>query len=175
MSGRFSIPSSCGLLNFIERGETFVCEFVCVCACVCARACVCVCMYMVLRLWHTHERRRCGFCQLLAAEWEKVAANLKHMIYIGAVDTERSPVVAGSHFDDANPIQGVPTIKLFIPTGKKGRPKVVAYNGERKAKAIVAFLTQHMPNHVTVLRDSDASHDRFLNDKTKPKVVRLPF
>jgi hypothetical protein len=33
-------------------------------------------------------------------------------------------------------LQGVPTIKLYIPTGKKGKPKVITYNGERKAKVL---------------------------------------
>lgn len=57
-------------------------------------------------------------------------------------------------------LQGVPTVKLYIPSGKKGRPRVMTYPGERKAKAIVNFVTQHMPNHVVVLKDSDGSHDR---------------
>jgi hypothetical protein len=85
---------------------------------------------------------------------------MRRQIHIGAVDTERNPAVASSHSDDGNPIQGVPTIKLFIPTRNKGKPRVVVYNGERKAKAIITFLTQHMPNHVSVLKDADGSHDR---------------
>ena len=44
----------------------------------------------------------------------------------------------------------------------------MTYLGERKAKAIVDFVTQHMPNHVVVLKDADGSHDRELTLNPKP-------
>jgi len=116
-------------------------------------------------------REGCGYCQLLTPEWEKVAANLKHLVKVAAVDTERNRQVASKHYDDANPIQGVPTIKLYIPSGKPGKPRVMTYQGERKAKAIVNFLTSYMPDHVIRLKKQDGSYDAWMDDKSTPKVV----
>lgn len=69
----------------------------------------------------------------------------------------------------------MPTIKLYIPQygkdGKRLKPKVVVYEGERKAKAIVNFLTGYMPDYSIRLRMQDGSYQRFMDDKSLPKVV----
>ncbi|KAK3238485.1 hypothetical protein CYMTET_51508 [Cymbomonas tetramitiformis] len=101
-------------------------------------------------------REGCGYCQLLTPEWEKVAKNLKMLVRIGAVDTEKERQLssASEHGDPSNPINGVPTIKLFKPVnggGKgsnKNKKEIIVYNGERKAKAMIAFFSEHMPSHV---------------------------
>ncbi|KAJ1486354.1 thioredoxin-like protein [Baffinella frigidus] len=116
-------------------------------------------------------REGCGYCQLLTPEWEKVAENLKHLVRLGGVNTETARELSSDHADPSNPINGVPTLKLYIPTAVKGKPKVIIYQGERKAKAIITFLTAHMPNFVVQLKHADGSHDRFLADKSKAKVV----
>jgi thiol-disulfide isomerase/thioredoxin len=113
----------------------------------------------------------CGYCQLLTPEWEKAAENLKHLVYLGGVNTETARALAADHADPNNPIKGVPTIKLYIPSEVKGKPRVVVYEGERKAKAIVKFFIAHMPNFTHQLRHADGSHERFLADKSMPKVI----
>ena len=50
-------------------------------------------------------REGCGYCQLLTPIWEKVAENLKHLVKVAAVDTERSGSLASNHADASNPIQ----------------------------------------------------------------------
>jgi hypothetical protein len=59
---------------------------------------------------HT-KQQGCGYCQLLTPEWEKVAGNMKNLVRVGAVDTERNPQVARNHEDSTNPI------KVSIPRG----------------------------------------------------------
>lgn len=50
-------------------------------------------------------REGCGYCQLLTPIWEKVAENLKNLVKVSAVDTERSGSLAANHEDPSNPIQ----------------------------------------------------------------------
>jgi len=71
------------------------------------------------------------------------------------VNTEREGQLASDHGDPANPISGVPTIKLFKPgKGKSQKKEVVLYTGERKAKAMADFMTYHMPSHVKTVTAS---------------------
>ena len=58
-------------------------------------------------------REGCGYCQLLTPIWEKVAENLKNLVKVAAVDTERSGSLPGNHADPSNPIQAVLVNSLF--------------------------------------------------------------
>ena len=42
-------------------------------------------------------REGCGYCQLFTPEYEKAAGNLKNLVKVGAVDTERENALAGDH------------------------------------------------------------------------------
>ena len=102
-------------------------------------------------------RESCGFCALLRPEWDNAAAELKRYVRIAAVDVEDhktggaqlSSYITGRY---SFQIEGVPTIKTFVPTtraGSKGkRPLVDTYQGERKAKAVVDFARGIMPSFV---------------------------
>jgi thiol-disulfide isomerase/thioredoxin len=50
-------------------------------------------------------REGCGYCQLLTPVWEKVSENLKNLVRVAAVDTERNNALASNHGDPSNPIQ----------------------------------------------------------------------
>ena len=80
---------------------------------------------------------------MLNPEWEKLAKKLNKQVKIAAWDTERGnpPPIIGQ-------ISGTPTIKLFKPQGKKNKKVMLDYNGERKAKAMIKFAVEQMPNFV---------------------------
>ncbi len=96
-----------------------------------------------------------------------------------SIQTQRVPAYIHTHTLSLShtsiQTQGVPTIKLYIPQygkdGKRLKPKVLSYEGERKAKAIVSFLTDHMPDYTVRLRTEDGSYQKFMDDKSLPKVV----
>lgn len=78
-------------------------------------------------------------------------------------------------------VQGFPTLKIFRPSSKKGKPTVegmfyfiqspqtllimIDYNGARTAKAITDTLAEHIPNHVVKVTDDKL--DGFLNNKNE--------
>mmetsp|Transcript_2108 Transcript_2108/g.4255 ORF Transcript_2108/g.4255 Transcript_2108/m.4255 type:complete len:284 (-) Transcript_2108:454-1305(-) len=116
-------------------------------------------------------REGCGYCQLLTPEYEKLAGSLKHMVKVGAVNTERESYVAGNHGDPENPISGVPTIKLFKPKWDSkvlGEQDVIVYNGERKAKAMAEFMMSHMPS---LVKRVTAANLHKLQGSTSPSAL----
>ncbi|KAG2028006.1 hypothetical protein GB937_000454 [Aspergillus fischeri] len=109
----------------------------------------------------------CGHCQNLKPAYEKAAKNLEGLAKVAAVNCD----------DDANKplcgrmgVQGFPTLKIFTPSKKPGKPKVEDYQGARSAKAIVDAVVDRIPNHVKRVTDKDL--DQWLSeDKEAPKAV----
>ena len=96
-------------------------------------------------------REGCGYCALLRPEWDEAATSLKRYVRIGAVDVERSRDLASyAQQRYGFQVEGVPTIKTFVPMtraeGKK--PLIDTYNGERKAKAVIDHARSIMPSFV---------------------------
>ena len=60
-----------------------------------------------------------GHCKNLAPHYEKVAKNLKGIAKVAAVDCdeEKNKPLCGSQG-----VQGFPTLKIFKPSSKKGKP-----------------------------------------------------
>jgi protein disulfide-isomerase A6 len=54
-------------------------------------------------------------------------------------------------------IKGFPTLKIFRPSKKSGRPSIEEYQGARTAKAIVDAVVQKIPNHVKRVTDTSMS------------------
>jgi len=107
----------------------------------------------------------CGHCQNLKPAYEKAAKNLDGLAQVAAVNCDE---------DDNKPlcgqfgVQGFPTLKIFRPGSKKGKPVVEDYQGERTAKGIVNAVVDKINNHVKRISDKDI--DEFLsknNDTAK--------
>jgi protein disulfide-isomerase A6 len=65
-------------------------------------------------------------------------------------------------------VQGYPTLKIVRPSKKSGKPSIEEYQGARSAKAIVDYVVERIPNHVT--RVTEKSIDSWLtkgNDTAK--------
>lgn len=65
-------------------------------------------------------------------------------------------------------MKGYPTLKIVRPSKKSGKPAVEEYQGARSAKAIVDYVVERIPNHVT--RVTEKSIDSWLsksNDTAK--------
>ncbi|KAI3703979.1 hypothetical protein L1987_74180 [Smallanthus sonchifolius] len=71
----------------------------------------------------------CGHCKALTPTWEKVAAVLKGIATVAAIDADAHQSIAQEYG-----IKGFPTIKVFVP----GKPPV-DYQGAREAKPIAEF------------------------------------
>lgn len=96
-------------------------------------------------------REGCGFCKLLEAEFEKVAADMKHIAYFGAIDTERHAQLASKVTQKyAFKVEGVPTVVTLTP----GAKVATDYRGERTAKGLKAAAYRAMPSFVTELSAS---------------------
>jgi thiol-disulfide isomerase/thioredoxin len=98
-------------------------------------------------------REGCGHCVNLRPEYEKAAKALKGLVQVTAVDVEKNRDMAGKVQSWGKfQVKGVPTLKVIIPDKKDPtnpkKKKVIDYNGERKASAIIAFMHSHMPNFV---------------------------
>ncbi|CAE8625746.1 unnamed protein product [Polarella glacialis] len=96
-------------------------------------------------------RESCGFCALFEPEMEKAATDLKHLVYFAGINVEKDPqftqkVVQKFGFQ----ISGVPTIKVFSPTGDTP----MDYNGERKASNLKKFALSVQPSFVLNIKDS---------------------
>ncbi|XP_053315102.1 protein disulfide-isomerase A6 [Spea bombifrons] len=70
----------------------------------------------------------CGHCQMMTADWKKVATALKGVVKVGAVDADKHKSL-GSQYG----IRGFPTIKIF--GSNKNKPD--NYEGGRSAEAII--------------------------------------
>ena len=75
----------------------------------------------------------CGHCQQMAPEYEKVAQSLKGIVKVAAID-------AGSQrINNLSPgIRGFPTIRFIYNN------QVTAYEGERSARAMIAFVFEQL-------------------------------
>jgi len=63
----------------------------------------------------------CGHCQNLKPAYEQAATSLKGMAKIAAIDCddEKNKRTCGEY-----EVKGFPTLKLFVPSSKEGRPIV---------------------------------------------------
>ncbi|KAI5798887.1 hypothetical protein EDC01DRAFT_21831 [Geopyxis carbonaria] len=88
----------------------------------------------------------CGHCQNLKPAFEKVAQSMSGLAKVAAIDCDddKNKPICGEYG-----VKGFPTLKIFSPSGKKGKPTVEDYNGERSAKGISNALVERIPNHVT--------------------------
>lgn len=94
----------------------------------------------------------CGHCKNLKPAYEKAAKSLDGLAQVAAVncDDESNKAFCGSMG-----VKGFPTLKTIRPTGTKGKPIIIDYQGERSAKAIVDAVKGMIPNHVTKVSDKD--------------------
>jgi protein disulfide-isomerase A6 len=113
----------------------------------------------------------CGHCQNLKPAYEKAATALDGIARVAAVncDEEENKTFCGSM-----DVKGFPTLKIVKPVksrdGKKSRPMVEDYQGERTAKAIHEALSDKVTNHVTRLKDAGVA--AWLEaGPTKPKAI----
>jgi len=104
----------------------------------------------------------CGHCQNLKPIYEKAAQSLKGLAKVAAIDCdeEKNKRLCGEYG-----VQGFPTLKVFKPGKKKGKPIIEDYQGARKAGAIVSHVAELIPNHVT--RITDAKFDDFLSENNE--------
>ncbi|CCF37604.1 hypothetical protein CH063_08897 [Colletotrichum higginsianum] len=107
----------------------------------------------------------CGHCQNLKPAYEKAAKNLNGLAKVAAVDCD----------EDSNKplcgqfgVQGFPTLKIFRPGKKPGKPVVEDYQGPRTATGIVEAVVDKITNHVKRVTDKDL--DSFLEGE-KPKAI----
>lgn len=110
----------------------------------------------------------CGHCQNLKPAYEKAAKNLEGLAKVAAVncDEDFNKPLCGQFG-----VQGFPTLKVFRPSSKKGKPVVEDYQGERKAKPIVEYVVDKINNHVT--RVTDKTLDEFLSAKNESAKALL--
>jgi len=94
----------------------------------------------------------CGHCKSLQPAYEKAAKSLAGLAKVAAVncDEEANKPLCGSMG-----VQGFPTLKIVRPGKKAGKPIVEDYQGARSAKAIVDYVVDKIPNHVTRLKDAE--------------------
>ncbi|KAA8912857.1 hypothetical protein FN846DRAFT_886957 [Sphaerosporella brunnea] len=104
----------------------------------------------------------CGHCQNLKPVYDKAATSLKGIAKVAAIDcdNEKNKRTCGEYG-----VQGFPTLKLFVPSGKTGKPIVEDYTGPRTVKAITDALAERIPNRVTKL--TAPKLDDFLSKKNE--------
>eukprot|EP00803_Ostreobium_quekettii_P000511 evm.model.scf_169EXC.9 EVM.evm.TU.scf_169EXC.9 scf_169EXC:117314-119944(-) len=92
----------------------------------------------------------CGHCKELRPKWVQVAAALKGVVKVGAVDCDEHKELCSSH-----KVKGYPTIKAFVPV-EGADSKVVIYKGQRTMAAIKNWALSLIPNKVDrVSKQSD--------------------
>jgi hypothetical protein len=96
----------------------------------------------------------CGHCQQLAPKWRQVAAKLKGVVHVGAVNCDAHKALCAAHG-----IKGYPTIKALRPRG--GRDGWHDYQGARGAREITDYAVSLIPSSVHHLR-SKADLDALL-------------
>ncbi|KAI5798167.1 hypothetical protein FPQ18DRAFT_321741 [Pyronema domesticum] len=104
----------------------------------------------------------CGHCQNLKPSYAKLAESLKGIVKVAAIDCDEE---ANKRTCGEYGVQGFPTIKIFKPSKKKGKPIVEDYMGERTAKAISDQITKRIPDHVKRL--TDTTFEEFLANKNE--------
>lgn len=104
----------------------------------------------------------CGHCKALAPEYEEAATTLKDKdIHLAKVDCTAEQELCQEHG-----VEGYPTLKVF-----RGSENVSPYSGQRKAPAIVSYMTKQAMPAVSELLTVDA-HEDF---KTADKVVLVGY
>merc|ERR1712232_93563 len=89
-----------------------------------------------------------GFCALLEKENDKVATELKHIVYFAAIDVEQHRQLAqAAQKKYSFQVEGVPTVVFLSP----GSAIAQVYSGERTAKAIKSGAYEAMPSFVKTL------------------------
>ncbi|KAF2144485.1 uncharacterized protein K452DRAFT_142528 [Aplosporella prunicola CBS 121167] len=103
----------------------------------------------------------CGHCKALAPEYEEAATQLKEKnIKLAKVDC-----TAQTELCQSFGVEGYPTLKVF-----RGEDSPSPYTGQRKADAIVSYMTkQSMPAVSTLAKDTIEEF------KTADKVVLVAF
>ncbi|KAF1973524.1 protein disulfide-isomerase [Bimuria novae-zelandiae CBS 107.79] len=103
----------------------------------------------------------CGHCKALAPEYESAATTLKEKnIPLAKVDCTEEQELCKKYG-----VEGYPTLKVF-----RGEDNISPYTGQRKADAIVSYMTkQSLPAVSEVTKDSI---DEF---KTADKVVLVAY
>ncbi|RPB07145.1 ER-resident thioredoxin protein [Morchella conica CCBAS932] len=109
----------------------------------------------------------CGHCKNLKPDYEKVAKSLKGLAKVAAVNCDEEK---NKNLCAEQGVQGFPTLKIFQPSGKKGSPSVIDYNGPRTAKAISDAVAERIPNHVTRVTSSKLD-DFFANKNETVKAI----
>ncbi|KAL9072458.1 MAG: hypothetical protein Q9157_005104 [Trypethelium eluteriae] len=103
----------------------------------------------------------CGHCKALAPEYEEAATTLKEKeIPLAKVDC-----TAESELCSQYGVEGYPTLKVF-----RGADNITPYTGQRKAEAIISYMTKQSMPAVSLL-DKDTLEDF----KTADKVVLIAF
>jgi len=103
----------------------------------------------------------CGHCKALAPEYEEAATALKEKnIPLAKIDCTQEADLCKEHG-----VEGYPTVKVF-----RGLDSVSPYNGQRKADAIISYMTKQALPAV-----SDVTTDSLEEFKTADKVVLVAF
>ncbi|KAK8218058.1 prolyl 4-hydroxylase, beta polypeptide [Phyllosticta capitalensis] len=103
----------------------------------------------------------CGHCKALAPEYEEAATQLKEKnIKLAKVDCTAHGDLCSDHG-----VEGYPTLKVF-----RGIENVSPYQGQRKADAIISYMTKQSMPAVSIL-----SKDTIEDFKTADKVVLVAF
>ncbi|KAH9471938.1 hypothetical protein Pst134EA_002567 [Puccinia striiformis f. sp. tritici] len=101
----------------------------------------------------------CGHCRSLVPEYQKAASNVKDLVTFVAVDCDAAENKAACSTDYQ--VKGFPTLAYF-----PGTPVPTPYQGERKAKPVVDFALQNMPNFAKKIKTGDELNK--LISKSKP-------
>ncbi|KAI5786356.1 hypothetical protein DFH27DRAFT_575162 [Peziza echinospora] len=104
----------------------------------------------------------CGHCKNLAPNYEKAATSLKGLARAVAVDCDDD---INKSFCNSAGVTGFPTLKIYRPSAKKGKPSITDYNGQRSARDIVEAVVDKIPSYVTKLQDS--TFNSFLETKNQ--------
>ncbi|KAK7529809.1 prolyl 4-hydroxylase, beta polypeptide [Phyllosticta citribraziliensis] len=103
----------------------------------------------------------CGHCKALAPEYEEAATQLKEKnIKLAKVDCTAHGELCSDHG-----VEGYPTLKVF-----RGLENISPYQGQRKADAIISYMTKQSMPAVSTL-----SKDTITDFKTADKVVLVAF
>lgn len=103
----------------------------------------------------------CGHCKALAPEYESAATTLKEKdIPLAKVDCTEEQDLCQEYG-----VEGYPTLKVF-----RGAENITPYTGQRKADAIVSYMTKQALPAV-----SDITKDTIEEFKTADKVVLVAY
>ncbi|GAB7363289.1 hypothetical protein MBLNU230_g3570t1 [Neophaeotheca triangularis] len=104
----------------------------------------------------------CGHCKALAPEYEEAATSLKEKdIALAKVDCTEHQDLCMEYG-----VEGYPTLKVF-----RGPENISPYTGQRKAPAIVSYMTKQSMPSVSLLENGDQLEEF----KTADKVVLVGF